>query len=153
MTFYWKKCYYGLWTFGQKWCCVNYLRTIVMFLSAVWTLILTAPIQKRGSTGEQKSISWMTWGSLHQSINQKKSHLFLTEMTLIYCEYNHIRDYNNPNIHVQRNRLMFVHRYDEGEKKWIGILKEIQYASGATVLGVRLNTLRLIKMRDYTGEV
>lgn len=48
---------------------------------------------------------------------------------------------------------MFVHRYDEGEKKWNGILKEIQYASGATVLGVRLNTLRLIKMRDNTGEV
>ncbi|XP_060949943.1 kelch-like protein 40b isoform X2 [Limanda limanda] len=32
------------------------------------------------------------------------------------------------------------------EKKWNGILREIQYASGATVLGVRLNTLRLTKM-------
>lgn len=37
-------------------------------------------------------------------------------------------------------------RYDETQKKWTGILKEIQYASGATVLGVRLNTLRLTKM-------
>ncbi|XP_034998197.1 kelch-like protein 40b [Hippoglossus stenolepis] len=39
-----------------------------------------------------------------------------------------------------------VWRYNESEKKWNGILREIQYASGATVLGVRLNTLRLTKM-------
>ncbi len=35
------------------WRSVDYLRIIVMFLSAVWTLILTAPIHCRGSTGEQ----------------------------------------------------------------------------------------------------
>ncbi|KAM4533416.1 kelch-like protein 40b [Odontesthes bonariensis] len=39
-----------------------------------------------------------------------------------------------------------IWRYNETEKKWNGILREIQYASGATVLGVRLNTLRLTKM-------
>uniref|UniRef100_A0A146ZLM0 Kelch 40-like protein n=1 Tax=Fundulus heteroclitus TaxID=8078 RepID=A0A146ZLM0_FUNHE len=39
-----------------------------------------------------------------------------------------------------------VWRYNETESKWIGILREIQYASGATILGVRLNTLRLTKM-------
>ncbi|KAG8009485.1 Kelch-like protein 40 [Nibea albiflora] len=39
-----------------------------------------------------------------------------------------------------------IWRYDEAEKKWNGILREIQYASGATILGVRLNTLRLTKM-------
>ncbi len=50
---------------------------IVMFLSAVWTLILTAPIHCRGSTGEQvmecyifnqetnSSTSWMTWWWVH----------------------------------------------------------------------------------------
>ncbi len=32
---------------------MDYLWIIVMFLSAVWTLILTAPIHCRGSTGEQ----------------------------------------------------------------------------------------------------
>ncbi len=31
----------------------SYLWIIVMFLSALWTLILTAPIHCRGSTGEQ----------------------------------------------------------------------------------------------------
>ncbi|XP_054893270.1 kelch-like protein 40b [Poeciliopsis prolifica] len=39
-----------------------------------------------------------------------------------------------------------VWRYNETERKWNGILREIQFASGATVLGVRLNTLRLTKM-------
>ncbi|CAJ1082115.1 kelch-like protein 40b [Xyrichtys novacula] len=39
-----------------------------------------------------------------------------------------------------------IWRFDETQKKWVGILREIQYASGATVLGVRLNTLRLTKM-------
>uniref|UniRef100_A0A671MZT1 Immunoglobulin lambda-like polypeptide 5 n=1 Tax=Sinocyclocheilus anshuiensis TaxID=1608454 RepID=A0A671MZT1_9TELE len=43
---YWRKHYYGL-------CCVDYLWIIVMFLSAVWTLNVTAPIHCRGSTGEQ----------------------------------------------------------------------------------------------------
>ncbi len=32
---------------------MDYLWIIVMFLSAVWTLILTAPIHCRGSIGEQ----------------------------------------------------------------------------------------------------
>ncbi|XP_063339666.1 kelch-like protein 40b [Pelmatolapia mariae] len=39
-----------------------------------------------------------------------------------------------------------IWRYNEMEKKWNGILREIKYASGASVLGVRLNTLRLTKM-------
>ncbi|KAI1888921.1 hypothetical protein AGOR_G00173740 [Albula goreensis] len=39
-----------------------------------------------------------------------------------------------------------IWRYDEGERKWIGILRDIHYASGATILGARLNTLRLTKM-------
>ncbi|XP_053121584.1 kelch-like protein 40 [Hemicordylus capensis] len=39
-----------------------------------------------------------------------------------------------------------VWRYDEEGKKWDGVLREIQYASGATFLPVRLNVLRLTKM-------
>ncbi len=37
----------------MDWSGVDYLWIIVMFLSAVWTLILTAPIHCRGSTAEQ----------------------------------------------------------------------------------------------------
>ncbi|XP_006025971.1 kelch-like protein 40 [Alligator sinensis] len=39
-----------------------------------------------------------------------------------------------------------IWRYDEEEKKWEGVLREIQYASGATFLPVRLNILRLTKI-------
>ncbi len=37
----------------MDWSRVDDLWIIVMFLSVVWTLILTAPIHCRGSTGEQ----------------------------------------------------------------------------------------------------
>lgn len=39
-----------------------------------------------------------------------------------------------------------IWRFDEEEKCWNGILRKIRYAAGASVLGVRLNTLRLTKM-------
>ncbi|KAM5293172.1 kelch-like protein 40 [Ctenodactylus gundi] len=39
-----------------------------------------------------------------------------------------------------------IWRYDEDEKKWVGVLREIAYAAGATFLPVRLNVLRLTKM-------
>ncbi len=62
------------------WISVDYLWVIVMFLSAVWTLILTAPIRCRGSIGERWNAkflqmcsdeetnlftSWMSWGWVH----------------------------------------------------------------------------------------
>lgn len=37
-------------------------------------------------------------------------------------------------------------RYNEDEKKWEGVLREIAYAAGATFLPVRLNVLRLTKL-------
>ncbi|XP_066573096.1 kelch-like protein 40b [Amia ocellicauda] len=39
-----------------------------------------------------------------------------------------------------------IWKYDEDAKQWTGVLREIRYASGATILGVRLNTLRLTKI-------
>ncbi len=38
----------------MDWSGVDYLWIIVMFLSAVWTLILTAPIHCRASIAEQE---------------------------------------------------------------------------------------------------
>ncbi len=37
----------------MDWSGVDYLWIIVMFLSAVWSLILMAPIHRRGSIDEQ----------------------------------------------------------------------------------------------------
>ncbi|XP_023140301.1 kelch-like protein 40a [Amphiprion ocellaris] len=39
-----------------------------------------------------------------------------------------------------------IWRYDEAEKCWNGILREISYAEGSTILPVSLNTLRLTKL-------
>ncbi|KAM8727484.1 kelch-like protein 40a [Acanthopagrus schlegelii] len=39
-----------------------------------------------------------------------------------------------------------IWRYDDSEKSWTGILREISYAEGSTILPVRLNTLRLTKL-------
>uniref|UniRef100_A0A3P9KGG3 Kelch-like family member 40a n=1 Tax=Oryzias latipes TaxID=8090 RepID=A0A3P9KGG3_ORYLA len=39
-----------------------------------------------------------------------------------------------------------IWRYDESDKSWNGILREICHAEGATILPVRLNTLRLTKL-------
>ncbi len=46
-TFHFKRCKL------MDWSCVDYFWIIVMFLSAVWTLILTAPIHFNGSIAEQ----------------------------------------------------------------------------------------------------
>lgn len=39
-----------------------------------------------------------------------------------------------------------IWRFNETDQQWNGVLREIKYASGATIIGVRLNTLRLTKM-------
>ncbi|KAK6490192.1 kelch-like protein 40 [Huso huso] len=39
-----------------------------------------------------------------------------------------------------------IWKYEEDTKQWTGILHEIRYASGATVVPVHMNTLRLTKM-------
>ncbi|XP_033855442.2 kelch-like protein 40 [Acipenser ruthenus] len=39
-----------------------------------------------------------------------------------------------------------IWKYEEDTKQWTGILREIRYASGATVVPVHMNTLRLTKM-------
>lgn len=43
------------------------------------------------------------------------------------------------------NRFVLF-RFEEEENCWNGILRQVRYAAGATVLGVRLNTLKLTKM-------
>ncbi len=55
---------------------MDYLQIIVMFLSAVWTLILTAPIHCRGSIGEQMMYCCI---SVNQIKKQTHPHLGLAE--------------------------------------------------------------------------
>ncbi len=57
---------------GLDWSGVDYLWIIVMFLSAVWTLILTAPIHCWGSIVEQA----MKW-HISPNLMKKQTHLHL----------------------------------------------------------------------------
>ncbi len=54
---------------------------IVMFLSAVWTLILTAPIHCRGSTGVQVTLDLLDFSKSVQM--KKQTHLHLVAWGLI----------------------------------------------------------------------
>ncbi len=56
----------------MDWSGVDYLWIIVMFLSAVWTLILTAPIHCRGSIGEQVMECYIS-----PNLMKKQTHLHL----------------------------------------------------------------------------
>ncbi len=59
------------------WSGVDYLWIIVMFLSAVWTLILTAPIHCGGSTGEQVMLCFMQF---LQICSDEKTNSFTSRM-------------------------------------------------------------------------
>ncbi len=54
---------------------VDYLWIIVMFLSAVWTLILTAPIHCRGSIAEQVMYAKFLQICSNEESNSSKSRL------------------------------------------------------------------------------
>ncbi len=54
----------------MDWSGVDYLWIIVMFLSAVWTLILTAPIHCRGSIAEQEMEYYIS-----PNLMKKQTHL------------------------------------------------------------------------------
>ncbi len=87
--FHWRKHYYGLVLVQNVLFLTNtqllvsqdvsYLWIIVMFLSAVWTLILTAPIHCRGSIGEQMMQCYIS-----PNLMKKQTHLHLGWAE---CEY------------------------------------------------------------------
>ncbi len=56
----------------MDWSGVDYLWIIVMFLSAVWTLVLTAPIHCRGSIGEKVMECYIS-----PNLMKKQTHLHL----------------------------------------------------------------------------
>ncbi len=56
----------------MDWSRVDHLWIIVMFLSAVWILILMAPIQCRGSIGEQVKLNFSKFAPV-----KKQTHLYL----------------------------------------------------------------------------
>ncbi|XP_051984842.1 kelch-like protein 40a [Xyrauchen texanus] len=78
---------------------------------------------------------------------QERSSLNLTELGgCLYAVGGFAMMPNETTEKMEPTEMNDIWRFDEEENCWNGILREIHYAAGATVLGVRLNTLRLTKM-------
>ncbi|XP_073533330.1 kelch-like protein 40 [Phyllobates terribilis] len=77
---------------------------------------------------------------------QERSSLSLLSMDRTLFAIGGFATVENESEELVPTELNDIWRYNEDEKKWEGILREIRYASGATFLPVRLNTLRLTKM-------
>ncbi len=79
----------------MDWSRVVYLWIIVMFLSDVWTLILTAPIHCRESTGEQmiwyisKSVPMKKPTHLHLA-QPKGEYIFMFWWTILFSQHQNI---------------------------------------------------------------
>ncbi len=67
---------------------MEYLWIIVMFLTAVWTLILTAPILCRGSTGEQCNATFL------QNCYDEEKLIYILDGLMVskYLANNHFRE-------------------------------------------------------------
>ncbi|KAG9471986.1 kelch-like protein 40 [Eleutherodactylus coqui] len=77
---------------------------------------------------------------------QERSSLSLVSMDGTLYAIGGFATVENENEELVPTELNDIWRYNEDEKKWDGILREIRYASGATFLSARLNILRLTKM-------
>lgn len=53
---------------------------------------------------------------------------------------------NDSTEKMEPTEMNDIWKFDEDEGHWTGVLREIKYAGGATILGVRLNVLRLDKL-------
>lgn len=101
----------------------------------LWGVLLWCPTRPQKNWSPLK---WMTYGGEYLCSAQtglmrliglrKLGHIFETKVEIWEMNCN-LRD-----------------RFEEEENCWNGILREISYAAGATVVGVRLNTLRFTKM-------
>ncbi len=84
----------------MDWSSVDYLLIILMFLSAVWTLILTAPIHYGGYIEEQEMLRYIS-----PNLMKKQTHLHLGWPEGVFISKPLVL---NNSIHiVQMNLLMF----------------------------------------------
>ncbi|OCT73811.1 hypothetical protein XELAEV_18032775mg [Xenopus laevis] len=77
---------------------------------------------------------------------QERSSLSLVSMNGTLYAIGGFATIENESEELVPTELNDIWRFNEEEKKWEGILREIRYASGATFIAARLNILRLTKM-------
>ncbi|KAI4874676.1 hypothetical protein NFI96_034610 [Prochilodus magdalenae] len=98
------------------------------------------------SSSEVYDIAKNTWSEFTE-FPQERSSLNLIELGgCLYAVGGFAMMPNDTTEKLEPTEMNDIWRYEEKENCWNGMLREISYASGATVLGVRLNALRLTKM-------
>ncbi|XP_072524679.1 kelch-like protein 40a [Salminus brasiliensis] len=98
------------------------------------------------SSSEVYDIASNTWSEFTE-FPQERSSLNLTELAgCLYAVGGFAMMPNDTTEKMEPTEMNDIWRFDEEENCWNGMLREIGYAEGATVLGVHLNALRLTKM-------
>ncbi|XP_076868762.1 kelch-like protein 40b [Brachyhypopomus gauderio] len=111
-------------------------------------IYVTGGVTEAGLTDstEVYDIATDKWSEFVQFPQERSSLSLVSVANAIYAVGGFAMIPNEDDDELTPTEMNDVWRYDEGERKWIGVLREIRYASAATVLAVRLNTLRLTKM-------
>ncbi|XP_021503110.1 kelch-like protein 40 [Meriones unguiculatus] len=97
------------------------------------------------SSAEVYSIADNKWSSF-EAFPQERSSLSLLSLTGTLYALGGFATLETESGELVPTELSDIWRFNEDEKKWEGVLREIAYAAGATFLPVRLNVLRLTKM-------
>nr|KAF6420540.1 kelch like family member 40 [Molossus molossus] len=97
------------------------------------------------SSVEVYSITDNKWASF-EAFPQERSSLSLVSLAGTLYAIGGFATLETESGELVPTELSDIWRYNEDEKKWEGVLREIAYAAGATFLPVRLNVLRLTKM-------
>ncbi|XP_069873526.1 kelch-like protein 40 [Dipodomys merriami] len=110
-------------------------------------IFVAAGVTDTGLTGsaEVYSIADNKW-SPFEAFPQERSSLSLVSLTGTLYAIGGFATLETESGELVPTELSDIWRYNEEEKKWEGVLREIPYAAGATFLPVRLNVLRLTKM-------
>ncbi len=106
---------------GLEWCGVVYLWIIVMFLSAVWTLILTAPIHCRWSIGEQvmlkfsksvlmKKLTPLGWPTFNANFHFGGTFFKCISVLILYKQNKMLwKDWYNYNCYIWKGKSLRMH--------------------------------------------
>nr|XP_033787680.1 kelch-like protein 40 [Geotrypetes seraphini] len=120
-----------------------------LFGAAIYqgNIIVAAGVTDSGLTDtvEVYNIKTNKWEACPE-FPQERSSLSLVSMDGTLYAIGGFATVENESGELEPTELNDIWRYNEDEKKWEGMLREIRYASGATFLPARLNILRLTKM-------
>ncbi|KAM9439970.1 kelch-like protein 40a [Clarias gariepinus] len=98
------------------------------------------------SKAEVYDITKNTWSDFEEFPQERSSLNLISLAGSLYAVGGFAMMPNDTTEKLEPTEMNDIWRFDEEQNCWSGMLREISYASDATVLGVRLNALRLTKM-------